>query len=311
MKHLEFTPYFIASLSSEYGGLNSESFSEKVLSNLDLKFDIQEGIFYSDNRGTFTKIKVRGEEIVVEPDFLGTRAVFYYQNKDVAIAANDISLMVSALKHLNFDVEVDYISLGANFAFGGLQTRQTPIKGVYILPLGERIIMRGGKIYREPIDMGQFLVTKETLRARASEEILENVKSIANSNDERIVVEMTGGVDSRVTFSAVMAAGLRDRVDFVTYGGPDHPDRIIAEKIAAAFDIDMIVRPYSEQDVSAEEYLQGGSALAGVRWMDDVSFRLKNKSSGFMVLTGGLGESFRNYYAEVGNKKHGRLNDFF
>jgi len=107
-----------------------------------------------------------------------------------------------------------------------------------------------------------------------------------------------------------MAAGLKDRLDFVTYGGNDHPDRIIAEKVAINFDIDMIDRPYFEEDVSPREFINE-KGIAGVRWFDDVSFKMKSVRSGFIVFTGNLGETFRNYYAEVGNNKFHYTNSFY
>jgi len=197
-----FKPYYIASIRTEK---DCRLYSPDIDVSINQIFE--EGIFYSNNRGTFSIIRINDTEAYIEPDFLGTRIIYYYQGsgiRDVCIVSNDIRKMIHAFNEFNLPVEIDYIALGTTYAFGNLQTYKIPIKNVKMLAVGNAVYINNGRCSITEIKTYTDLLTKETLRIRAAEEILDNIVGISLSDSCRFILEMTGGVDSRVTFSALI-----------------------------------------------------------------------------------------------------------
>lgn len=265
------------------------------------------GTEYSGKRGTFADVSHNS----ISPDPMGTKIVYVYEGNGVAIASTSIQAMITSMRTENVLVEVDEGALGTTVAMGNLQTSRLPVKGASLLPVQTTIRLEGGRAIIESTRDGSVdLLSDEALRARAVDEILQNLESIAKLED-RIIVEMTGGLDSRVTLAAALHLGFRDRIDFATRGRSSEPDRMVAERVAHAFDIDFVTIPYLEQEVTEAEFQANGEAWAGVRWLDDVAFRMKEPRDGFVVLTGGMGELFRNYYCEAQYYKYDKPTDYF
>ncbi|WP_288430194.1 hypothetical protein [uncultured Agrobacterium sp.] len=282
------------------------------ISSSPIQTPFQEGISYGGGRGAFSEVSCRGDDIVVTPDFLGSRLIFTFQGQGAAIVSNSISYLISAMKLCGVPVAIDHVALGTTFVMGNLQIEDLPIKGAKLLPIASKASLARGRVtIKSQRSFSDALVSKQTLKHRAIDEVLSNVRSVAARDENPLLMEMTGGLDSRVAFAAAMGAGLRDRIDFATRGKSIEPDRLIAERVAHAFDIEMVARPYNEETVSVERLIETGQHVAGVRWLDDVAFRMIGFTSGFTALTGALGETFRNYYCEVLYYKKGLRNAYF
>ncbi|WP_444904972.1 hypothetical protein ACJJIU_09700 [Microbulbifer sp. CnH-101-E] len=247
----------------------------------------------------------------VNPDPLGACLTYYYEDGGSSFFSHSIKDIITHLKHNNKPLEVDYDVLASNVVLGNLNSYQTPIKGVKLLPIytGAVADKNGINLYSQRND-NVGLLTDEALKNRAIDEILGNVKAIADKH-EKLVLEMTGGLDSRIVLSAALHLGLQDKICFFTRGKHDVPDRIISERLAHAFDIDLIDGPYGNEEISLEKFESNGSFCAGIRWLDDVAFRMNEWRDGFAILTGGMGGVWRNFYCSEMYYNKGFSVDYF
>ncbi|CDN95928.1 hypothetical protein BN949_05100 [Agrobacterium tumefaciens] len=264
------------------------------------------GIKYAGDAGTF----LDHSGGMLRPDPLGSSLTYVFQGDGIAIASNNIADLIHEMRSAGISVKINAAALGGTLAMGNLQSIDLPVEGAKFLPVQSQVYLANGQAtITSARDNSVDTLTDEALRDRAIDEILENLNAIA-IGQERIVLEMTGGLDSRVTLAAALHLGLHDRLDFLTRGNGT-PDRICSERFAHAFDIDLVNSPYSAELISDAEFEGNGAFCAGVRWLDDVAFRMVRPRIGFRVITGAMGELWRNYYSEVQYYKFGRRNDYF
>lgn len=189
-----------------------------ILGEEDLKEDIKKR-FNTDNIGYFTYLKRNNNDIEIGNDYLGNGKIFYYKNEESLVISNNYHLLLLILKDLNFDLKLDLDILSSIICFEDeislqLFSRQREIVGTYLLPIDEKIIVNSKnyvfkkkEIYKI-IGKSKFssfrerlFINKEKLLDDGLKEIENNLKTVIN--DERfndIVIDLTGGLDSRVVF---------------------------------------------------------------------------------------------------------------
>ena len=261
-----------------------------------------EGLVYAYDRrrrigrGTFSKVHMADRSATIVPDYVGSRLFYLYDKDGLSIAANSVQQMLRALRAAGRPTELNRLALATTFCWSSLNIEDTPIRNVRLAPAGHAIRLIAGTLRTDRLRYGGMLVTREALKARAIEEILENTQAFADAGDQ-LVVEVTGGLDSRITLAAALNLGLQERLAFYTRKGPDPADRQIAERLAHVFDMDFVDAPYEREQQTQREFLAGASRVAGIRWIDDAGYFLRTPRDGFAMATGTFGEMFRNFHA--------------
>ena len=177
---------------------------------LNKKEKIQEGI------GNFTFLVERESQILIGKDYFGFGRIFYYSTDEHTIIANDYHLLLLVMSGLKIKMELDEEVAIANLAyFKGLLyeqhlSKKMEVKGVYQLPLESYICIEKGKFSLKDTSLRSnlkkdFLIDDyEKLLQEAADEIKQNIATIYQSNRfKNLLVDVTGGVDSRIVFSAV------------------------------------------------------------------------------------------------------------
>ena len=79
--------------------------------------------------------------------------------------------------------------------------------------------------------------TFEELAPLMAAEAVETMRVIARLPGDQIQLWLSGGKDSRLLTAAIIAAGLTDRFDFVTFGAPGKSDPRVAAQIAQRYQL--------------------------------------------------------------------------
>lgn len=204
---------------------------------------------------------------------------------------------------------VEYVLLGA------AHSQRTPARGVTILPLG-RIFDFGTKHLQVRFPTGML----SGLRRFAS---LDEAMDVAQAHLRKVFTEITeafpgrvnaalsGGFDSRLIVAGLLAAGMPPRL-FV-YGDTESADVHIAQQVARSANIPL--------RVINKSILNAGLTLPDIECLErstlffdglpndgiydpgaDRQTRLEQNSNGTIVLNGGGGEIFRNFFHLPGRR---------
>lgn len=172
--------------------------------------DLQEGI------GNFTFLVEQDKKILIGKDYFGLGRIFYYQTEEYTVIANHYHLLLLVMSGLKIKMELDEEVAIANLAFfKGLLfeqhlSKKMEVKGVYQLPLENYICIEKGKMYlkdtslRNNLKKDFAIENYNKLLQEAAEEIKQNIATIYQADQfQNLLVDVTGGLDSRIVFSAV------------------------------------------------------------------------------------------------------------
>ena len=114
---------------------------------------------------------------------------------------------------------------------------ETPFEGVSALPAHSTLRVRHGRatVARRPLPAAEAEPPTGLARRRQIRQLADGLAQAVTplaQDASRITVSLTGGRDSRMIAAALYAAGLK--FDAFTKGHDDHPDVIVARRVAAA-----------------------------------------------------------------------------
>lgn len=181
--------------------------------------------------GCFTAVLQTEQRLLVFTDRFGFQLIYYYEDNNHLIISNRLHAIALAMKlhRIKRQPNYGYIAntlYSDNPWFWKTNAHETHIQGVRLLPLDEYLEITGNRaafIKRQdllkafddsPLSARQY----KGLIADGAEEVIENVRAIAESNEfaERRM-GLTGGRDSRIVYGAALRAGVLDRFGIETY----------------------------------------------------------------------------------------------
>lgn len=168
--------------------------------------------------GDWITLNYSRDRIKVETDPYSTSPVFYSEY----IVSNSLHLIHKALK-ANLDYSVNLSSLASNFIIQNSFTHQqstfqTPIKNVFQLQDQYSIEIKEKKTTLINNKIEKKLASKEEyweLIDKGANEIVNNISCIKKLG-RNITAALTGGRDSRLLYSAILAGGWTNDVTFTT-----------------------------------------------------------------------------------------------
>lgn len=139
------------------------------------------------------------------------------------------------------------------------------------------------------------------LLEQAATQVRELVSTFSSYASENYVCQLTGGLDSRSVFAALVSSGFAPRFTTYTYGVPESPDMVIAGQLSAEYGIRQSsfsgmrsrVIPQTPADQSIWS-LEQTSGLSTVTPVSLGTFPVPNS----VVLAGGWGEMYRGGYPD-------------
>ncbi|WP_404321139.1 hypothetical protein [Arthrobacter luteolus] len=242
-----------------------------------------------------------GKQLTILPDPLGGGLVFTHEDADGWAASSDLAALVSLLRMMGKEPRKSFSYVAAYVATGSGGLIESSYEGVNVLPQYSYVTIQPGRVQLCEYASAESLFAPEVAYGEALDQvegdIVRNVVAVAESSHARKVAHLTGGVDSRILLSAILAAGKAHEFVFYCSGGPTEPDQIIARQLASEYGLTMTKHPGLEYEVLPEtleeQLLQpfkqtsgiiSGPALGGMR------------PSPHLIASGGYGELFRSFY---------------
>lgn len=254
-------------------------------------------------RGNFALFLHTGEHTWLLNDALGFVRV--YASADGCFFSTSWLATCAYLPHVELDAgsAIEYVLLGA------AHSCHSVARGVDLLPLGRAQDLRHHCTWQRfpsGFDMkaSEFISPEEGVQAIA-EHLRAVSTEVAVAFPDRVNTALSGGFDSRLIVSGLLAAGERPRL-FV-YGDADSADVVIASRVAGAtglgldaIDKDLMNRSLPSPDIeSLEQSALFFDGLPSDGICDpgaDRRTRIQQTADGRIALNGGGGEIFRNFF---------------
>ncbi|MBQ6099349.1 MAG: hypothetical protein IJL02_05745 [Methanobrevibacter sp.] len=259
--------------------------------------------------GAYIQVNVSNEKIVINQDFMGTYGLYLYKYQNYFAISNSFIKLVEHLKDRHF------ISFNKNYAdaflFADLCSfsyNETLINEICMLPRNCRVIIdkTNCQIILKEIDYKESSIS---LDSEEGMEILDNwynkwvkIFRTLKSKTNNIIVELSGGFDSRIVASLWITAGIDLNKVFVrSYNAKKHTfeqDYAIASQIADEFEFKLnkdiiksnkILFHELETPLNLSFYLKFG-------FHKEMHFTYRRLTEPVYIVTGSGGESIRWYY---------------
>lgn len=177
--------------------------------------------------GTFTYAIFNNltKSFEISHDYFGIGKLYYLCGTEKSFVSNSLHLLLLGIAKNNKELSLDIESLLSNFAFGNLQpfhqifSSRMLFNDVRLLRVDEVIVVsedRGFEIVPAPIssDISESLraelnseddreVYDEMLRTALSEIVSNTTSALNHHRYDKVIVDLSGGLDSRLVFSAV------------------------------------------------------------------------------------------------------------
>lgn len=180
----------------------------------------------SDNQlGTFTYCKKVNAGLEIGTDYFGIGKIYYYHDENCFACGNSYHMLLLLLKGIGKKMEINEEVVNAllckmNQPFAQRFCRECEVAGIFILPVGKKILV-GQRIefidasITQTFHLDRNITNDEYLELlkKGKEEILANTKAALTSDQyDEILLELTGGLDSRVSYSAVTNFDVRKKL---------------------------------------------------------------------------------------------------
>ena len=173
-------------------------------------------------KGSFTCAEIRLDQILFHTDYFGFNRFFYYVNKSksIFIVTNSYHLLIKILKIINFKIDLNLKKINSNFWSLDHQlalqnfTRVMDINGIFQLPKEVNILFNSDGINFVQNEYGT-IINHNPLNDLSEEDISNSIKNsckeiissletaINSSHFNKLIVDLTGGLDSRSVYSAL------------------------------------------------------------------------------------------------------------
>jgi hypothetical protein len=266
-------------------------------------------------RGIFTLVSLplqAGGAIASDP--LGLGLVFFAATDDFAVFSNRAAVCAQAIAPPSGLPARDPVAAGWLAYCGYILGNATAFEGVRALPQGAWVELdpSGGSTVREPAGAPWLFGSSGYIPK--SDELIELVHDdIAAALRSAVAVpgphtaDITGGKDSRLILSLLVAEGLADEVEFQTIGDPTHPDAQVALEAADRLGLRHRTHPALPLgETSFEEQIRvhtfQTSGMLGASDLIGRSFPMEH-----LHISGACGEALRtNYpaYRDIRDEEH-------
>lgn len=182
--------------------------------------------------GNYVFVDLSDHTALVQPDLFGMSMVYISDG----FISNRLHLLALIIKKINTSLALSSTYDNGGFSFS-LNTFDTPIDGVKILPAGARAKIINGQIKIEQTYLKSDFQEKSpteywALIRKGAQEVIDNVTAILDSGLP-VIADLSGGRDSRIVFGALIASGRIKDVIFNTISNPSSPGLIADLNIAS------------------------------------------------------------------------------
>lgn len=169
--------------------------------------------------GNYVFVDLSSHSALVQPDSFGMSMVYASES----FVSNRLHLLALVINKINVPASLSSTYNNGGFSYS-LNTFDTPIDGVKLLPAGAAAKILNGKVHIEQTYLkSDFQERSPTeywqLIRKGAQEVIDNVTAILDSGLP-VFSDLTGGRDSRVVFGALVASGRVKDAIFNTISNP-------------------------------------------------------------------------------------------
>lgn len=194
--------------------------------------------FLSKLSGAFSisSIDFKANVIHVYTHVVRAESVYIYEDDEFVIVGSD-PLLISKLSNDNLRAELDSSNFISYFEQGYFADELTPFNNIKCLPANSYIKIQPKVEIFDIDDTFETAFTHDNSEELLSEitENFINAFDIVSDKSSPILSSLTGGKDSRVILLALLEKGYK--VNTHTTGFDDHPDVIVAKKLAEILNV--------------------------------------------------------------------------
>ncbi|MFK3557830.1 hypothetical protein [Pasteurella multocida] len=182
--------------------------------------------------GNYVFVDLSSHTALVQPDPFGMGMVYA---SDTCIS-NRLQLLALVIGKINTAISFNSTYNNGGFSYS-LNTFDTPVEGVKILPAGATAKVVNGKVHIEQTYLKSDFQEKSPeeywqLIRKGAQEVIDNVTAVLDGGLP-VFADLSGGRDSRVVFGALVASGRVKDVVFNTIANPTSPGLIADLNIAS------------------------------------------------------------------------------
>ena len=285
------------------------TFGAEELASSDLQPEDFEGCY-----GEFNLLRIGQGRIELTADFFGMSPWYYYEQGEVFAASNHYHLLIEALRQCGVKLQMNIRRSRVNiitsgYTYGISFTPEMDIRNCYLSFPYEKIVHMGGMVNREKSELYQILITQEywdedvyeMYLRKAKEEIYENTLAYFGSDKfKQIVIDISGGFDSRIVFATAnnLPHRLRQKIATHTRRSGTKDDVEKAAGVTNIYDYKKV----SYQDVDDSDVISGNkinlaqvSRNLGSFCVNTPLYLNRYVSQDRLQMTGGIGDAIFGY----------------
>jgi len=268
--------------------------------------------------GSFAIILGLGDKNYVFTDRMGYCKVFYYEDENWLLVSNRIHALTQAMYQNRIPRKPNYAAIALSLYsdhtwFYKTNSHSTIIDRVFLIPIDQYLEIGSSQLKlksREAVTSAfsnKKLSPSEyrSLLEEGCAEVVSNLKSVINNPEfNNNVIELTGGRDSRLVYSATVKAGLINKVRIETYTNqPKHDaDLRISNIITSIFG-----GTYTGEEERQRWFVSPEAALAITLSMEAgisnipawSTFPSLGQAHNMALISGGSGECYRGVYYDL------------
>ena len=194
-----------------------------------------------DTLGKFTLVHYIHNEgkVEIHSDFFGVRHNYYFQNENEVICSNNLHLLMEALRANSIEIDINWKSLSSMFAFNNVQpfaqnfSRNLPIYGLKKIPSGITLVFNSDGMKKDNSGLhdlvenaGKNEIQYDEIIDEAIIEMRTNCQAVLNnSRFKKYSVDLSGGMDTRLT-TAILSAFGNENLEFSCTEHPSEPHEL-------------------------------------------------------------------------------------
>ncbi len=245
--------------------------------------------FINEVNGHFCGVLINEREVTLITDKLGLREFHLFESEEGVYFSTRLDWILSIKKF-----EIDYHEFGARWLLSSQISTKSIIKDVIRINCGCEATITDHKIERKyhnwlPKKTGEIGIEEFN-------SILNSIIMLGRENNSKISLSLSGGLDSRVLLSYLMASNYTNW-DSHTFRTEEIMDDIISRRIAEenGVEFNFVADEEKTQSIILEELRD----FVGVTYLNESGFisrklmQYKSLSDNIVVIDGGYGELWR------------------
>lgn len=205
--------------------------------------------------GSYAFVEALENEVNFATDYFGVNKLYLFRFDGISTVSNNYHLLLLILKAFGIELSINKKRAIANFSFVSIQPfhqafcRQTDIDFVEIVPAGQSVSITPDGLMLNPTPLLSDLENTDQLDDEgylrlaeiAKEEVIGNVRAaLDHPRFEHVIVDLSGGMDSRTVFAAVsLLPQYRDKVKIHSHFSAAEPlDLDVALSLAKLYGYD-------------------------------------------------------------------------